>query len=573
MSAVLPSAYGQFSECSTDHMQSSRASFIAGGTLETVITQDEHLPEETIRDFGIDIISALHHIHELGILFCDLTPRKILLDGPGTLKLTNFSLSKAQGENLEEFLAMIRSEENVLDPEESTPRRSLRNRIKGSPVYVAPEVIKGADYSTASDLWSFGCVLYEMFTGHPPFFSESFSELIDQIVNEDFPQPQGLLAANPSSDFLDLLTRLLNKDPLQRMSWPQLLRHPFWKDAFDGVDSNAISRRKPKDTSTVETDCMIVYVLKDDPGITESLLKKSFKITDAADLRPKSALDGETKESVFLLSSCVTPQSNSAATTNKKPNDAVTDGLQKKTEIHQVQNERSNQQELERKIKALIFNDADLIITPIIDNQKIMKISPVRFDAKTLSVTAYPAEKLASMKHQEWDAFLNQLCSVMDSATLPRAKLNLLCYLCTISIHKEIATKLINSQLFSSLIQQLQSAPNWDIDKDSVYIWRCAIPGRGLRAKVVKVIGLVAAHTNELNENVPVIERFSSLIGLIGCPAGQPLMAMYKKIGMHLSNLTFIGEHIALDISHVLGRHVGLLQLTNNSPDYEICQH
>ncbi|CAH2283237.1 serine threonine- kinase ULK4 [Pelobates cultripes] len=187
-----------------------------GGTLETVITQDEHLPEETIRDFGIDIISALHHIHELGILFCDLTPRKILLDGPGTLKLTNFSLSKAQGENLEEFLAMIRSEENVLDPEESTPRRSLRNRIKGSPVYVAPEVIKGADYSTASDLWSFGCVLYEMFTGHPPFFSESFSELIDQIVNEDFPQPQGLLAANPSSDFLDLLTRLLNKDPLQR---------------------------------------------------------------------------------------------------------------------------------------------------------------------------------------------------------------------------------------------------------------------------------------------------------------------------------------------------------------------
>lgn len=45
--------------------------------METVIAQDEHLPEDTIREFGVDIISGLHHIHELGILFCDLTPRKV----------------------------------------------------------------------------------------------------------------------------------------------------------------------------------------------------------------------------------------------------------------------------------------------------------------------------------------------------------------------------------------------------------------------------------------------------------------------------------------------------------------
>ncbi|XP_073486508.1 serine/threonine-protein kinase ULK4-like isoform X2 [Aquarana catesbeiana] len=204
-----------------------------GGSLETVIAQDEHLPEDTIREFGVDIISGLHHIHELGILFCDLTPRKILLDGPGTLKLTNFSFSKAEGENLEELFALVGSAENSGDTGESTPRRNLRNHIKGSPVYAAPEVIRGADFSISSDLWSLGCVLYEMFTGQPPFFSESFSELTEMIVNKDFPPPQGMSSTKPSSEFLSLLNGLLQKDPLKRL--PKTLRLLLVADMLDTV--------------------------------------------------------------------------------------------------------------------------------------------------------------------------------------------------------------------------------------------------------------------------------------------------------------------------------------------------
>lgn len=51
---------------------------LAGGSLEMVIAQDENLPEDVVREFGVDLITGLHHLHQLGILFCDLSPGKVI---------------------------------------------------------------------------------------------------------------------------------------------------------------------------------------------------------------------------------------------------------------------------------------------------------------------------------------------------------------------------------------------------------------------------------------------------------------------------------------------------------------
>ncbi|NWS58715.1 ULK4 kinase, partial [Chunga burmeisteri] len=133
---------------------------------------------------------------------------------------------------------------------------------------------------------------------------------------------------------------------------------------------------------------------------------------------------------------------------------------------------------------------------------QIMKQVPVRFDLKTLHIPTYSAEKLSSMKDVDWNDFLQRVCSVLDSTEkntgAARSKLNLLYYLCTVAVHKEVASRLISSQLFPILIQQLRAATNWDI-----------------RAKVARVIGLLALHTSELGENVPVSEAIILLTELI----------------------------------------------------------
>jgi serine/threonine protein kinase len=96
----------------------------------------------------------------------------------------------------------------------------------GSPYYMAPELFQDDGvYSFASDLWSFGWILYEFITGKTPFSSSSLSKLI-KMVQEDEPAIQAL---NVSSNLKDLISKLLEKDPINRICWEELIEHPFWE--------------------------------------------------------------------------------------------------------------------------------------------------------------------------------------------------------------------------------------------------------------------------------------------------------------------------------------------------------
>uniref|UniRef100_A0A8C6I3I1 Unc-51-like kinase 4 n=1 Tax=Mus spicilegus TaxID=10103 RepID=A0A8C6I3I1_MUSSI len=387
-----------------------------GGSLETVIAQDENLPEDVVREFGVDLVTGLHHLHRLGILFCDLSPGKILLEGPGTLKFSNFCLAKVAGESLEEFFALVAAEEGGGDSGENALKKSMKTRVRGSLIYAAPEIVKGTEFSVTSDLWSLGCLLYEMFSGKPPFFSETVSELVEKILYEDPlpPIPKDSSFPKASSDFVNLLDGLLQKDPQKRYG-------------------------------------------------------------------PKGCEDEEWRPLSYHVVSGENCWCDQAYT--------MTSG-------------HLSQGALESQMRELIYTDSDLVITPIIDNPKIMKQPAIKFDPKILHLPAYSVEKLLVLKDQDWNDFLQQVCSQIDSSEKStgalRAKLNLLCYLCVVATHKEVATRLLHSPLFQLLIQHLRIAPNWDI-----------------RSKVARVVGMLALHTTELQENVPVIEAITLLTELI----------------------------------------------------------
>ncbi|MBN3289584.1 ULK3 kinase, partial [Polypterus senegalus] len=174
--------------------------FCSGGDLSRFIHSRRLLPEHVARRFLQQLASALKFLHERNISHLDLKPQNILLSG-GMLKLADFGFAQ------------------YMSPWDE------RHVLRGSPLYMAPEMVCNRQYDARADLWSVGVILYEALFGHPPFASRSYAEIEEKIrSNRPIEIPPGILV---SRDCRDLLLRLLERDPDVRISFSEFFLHNF----------------------------------------------------------------------------------------------------------------------------------------------------------------------------------------------------------------------------------------------------------------------------------------------------------------------------------------------------------
>ena len=125
--------------------------FLNGGELFYHLCNQIRFSEDRARFYAAEIVLALEHLHENGIIYRDLKPENVLLDNYGHIKITDFGLSK---------LGLASKE-------------SQTNTFCGTPEYLAPEIIKAAGHGISVDWWSLGILTYEMISGINPFKSQS----------------------------------------------------------------------------------------------------------------------------------------------------------------------------------------------------------------------------------------------------------------------------------------------------------------------------------------------------------------------------------------------------------------
>ncbi|KAG8431139.1 hypothetical protein GDO86_019352 [Hymenochirus boettgeri] len=183
----------------------------AEGDLFQILEDDGNLSEEQVRAISSQLVSALYYLHSHRILHRDMKPQNILLSKDGTVKLCDFGFAR----ELSLDTVMVRS-------------------IKGTPLYMSPELVLERPYDHNSDLWALGCIVYELLVGTPPFYTHNIFQLVSMITQQTVRWPRGI-----SPELKDFLQGLLTKDPNKRLSWPDLLKHPFIKDLVTVIDDGA----------------------------------------------------------------------------------------------------------------------------------------------------------------------------------------------------------------------------------------------------------------------------------------------------------------------------------------------
>ncbi len=149
--------------------------FVKGITLKHMIEQDALLPTPVALRIAKQMCAGLAAAHEVGVIHRDIKPQNIIIDPAGGVKIMDFGIAR-----LTEDRGM-----------------TATGTVIGTPDYMSPEQARGLDLDFRSDIYSTGVVLYELFTGSPPFEGESPLAVVLKHVQEKPPSPQ---TKNPKLD-------------------------------------------------------------------------------------------------------------------------------------------------------------------------------------------------------------------------------------------------------------------------------------------------------------------------------------------------------------------------------------
>ena len=185
----------------TDYCMNGDLSTLLCNRKQNLTHQENRIPEAIIIEWFGQIASALQYIHGKKILHRDVKSANILLTDDLKTKLGDFGLA------------------HVLE----SPEYKATSFI-GSPYYMSPEILSGNPYDEKSDVWSLGVVIYELATLRLPFETRWLHELDTKILTYSPAMPAGY-----SREFINVLSRMLNKERGQRPSAKEILLHDLFK--------------------------------------------------------------------------------------------------------------------------------------------------------------------------------------------------------------------------------------------------------------------------------------------------------------------------------------------------------
>lgn len=180
---------------------------VPGETLRERIAREGAVPLEEGLKIGVQIAEALEAAHENGIIHRDLKPANVKLTPEGKIKVLDFGPAKA--------FAGDAADSNPAESPTLSVAATARGVVLGTAAYMSPEQARGKAVDKRTDIWAFGCVLYELLTGKQAFEGETVTEILASVLRGE-PDWQALPSATPAQ-IRSLLRRCLQKDKNLRL--------------------------------------------------------------------------------------------------------------------------------------------------------------------------------------------------------------------------------------------------------------------------------------------------------------------------------------------------------------------
>ena len=215
--------------------------YISKGNVYSLISQDKkkRINAQIVASLMKDVISAVYFLHNMHppIIHRDIKPENVLLAEGMVAKLTDFGWS------------------NYMQEDEQ------RKTVCGTPIYLAPEIIKEQGHDEHVDVWCIGVLLFELITGNVPFQGNDIETLQNNILKLKISWPRDI-----NTDVKNLIMKILKLDPNQRLPLSDMLQHPFFTRYFPNAAQSLI---KPDDNIKYKP----FVVSKDDPKTWDPIIK------------------------------------------------------------------------------------------------------------------------------------------------------------------------------------------------------------------------------------------------------------------------------------------------------------
>ena len=222
--------------------------YIEKGNIYNLIPHDgkKKLNTKIVASLIKDVISAVYYLHHMKpiIIHRDIKPENVLLGEGLVSKLTDFGWS------------------NYMQEDEK------RKTVCGTPIYLAPEIIKEERHDEKVDIWCIGVLLFELITGNVPFQGNDLESLKENILHLRIAWPKDI-----NTDAKNLIKKILKLDPGSRISLEEMLQHPFISKHFPNAINSLI---KPGDQGEYPT----FIINKDDPNKWEPVIKSKENSKD-----------------------------------------------------------------------------------------------------------------------------------------------------------------------------------------------------------------------------------------------------------------------------------------------------